>query len=710
MCGGSGARLWPASTRARPKQFVPLCGPRSSFQNTILRVRSITGAATPIVVAGVRHRELIVAELDALGAEATILLEPEARDSAAAMAAAAAWIARIDPDGVAVVVSADHEIPDSAAFAAAVLDAAAEARAGRIVTLGVKPTFPSTAFGYIRPGEGPGLVRPVAAFVEKPDQTRAEAYVAQGYLWNSGNFVVAARVLLDELAAFAPKVAAAAIEAAATAEVSGEVAVLGEAFRSAPKTSIDYAVMERTRQAAVVPVSFNWADIGSWDALLRIAPKDEAGNSIEPAGLVLDAEGSLVRAPADFSVAVIGVRDLAIVVHDRAVLVTSLAHNQTVKAAGEHFARKVPQAPSFADLKEAKAWLSQWLDARALPLWWSLGADHARGGFIESLDQDALAVEPMRRARVAARQTVVYATAGSAGWGGPWRAAVAHGLSALQSTFLRPDGLYRMTALRTGEPLDETACLYDQAFVLLALAKAHHAGAGIGEDEALALLGRMDVFRHEAGGFRETGVHTYQANAQMHLFEAALAWMEAGGAAAWRTLADEIASLALQRLFDAERGLIREFYDAAWRPAPGLEGRRVEPGHQFEWVWLLAQYRALGGQGPVEDAIARLYDSGLAGYDAARGVVIDALDDNLAPVEASARLWPQTEFLRAALVMRRPQDALRAAGAIRLYLDQPSTGQWRDRLSASGDFLPGPSPASSLYHISGACRLLTSLG
>jgi mannose-1-phosphate guanylyltransferase/mannose-6-phosphate isomerase len=433
MCGGSGTRLWPASRPERPKQFIPLIGDLSSFQNTVVRVGGITGATAPLVIAGVRHRSAIEAQLAELGVEAVLLLEPEARDSAAAMAAAAAWIARQDAEGVAVFVSADHEVPDSAAFRTAASTAAEAAKGGRIVTLGVRPRSPSTAFGYIRPEPGETQVRPVAAFVEKPDATRAAAYVEQGYLWNSGNFVTAATTLLAELDAFAPGVAQAAREAVAGARRDGMAVTLGPAFKTAPKISIDYAVMEKTARASVLPVEFSWADIGAWDAVLAASPADASGNHHSGHVLMIDSENCLVRAPQDMQVAIVGARNLAVVVEDGAVLVSDLSRCQGVKQAGDHFGSA--RSDAFTDLTQARDWYRQWLWARALPLWSTLGLDSEGGGWRESLAADGAAVEPSRRARVAARQTYVYASAGAAGWPGPWRQAMRHGLAALDKDF-----------------------------------------------------------------------------------------------------------------------------------------------------------------------------------------------------------------------------------------------------------------------------------
>lgn len=195
MCGGSGTRLWPASRPSRPKQFIPLSGNRSLFQETVARVALLTGEEGMLIIVGaVRHREWIVDQLREMEVTAQVLLEPEARDSAAAMAAAAAWAARHDPEAVIAFVASDHHIPDHDAFREAVTTAAEGATGRRIVTLGVTPTEPSQAYGYIKP-TGRGLSA-VGAFVEKPDRVQAQAYIHAGYLWNSGNFIASARTLI----------------------------------------------------------------------------------------------------------------------------------------------------------------------------------------------------------------------------------------------------------------------------------------------------------------------------------------------------------------------------------------------------------------------------------------------------------------------------------------------------------------------------------
>jgi mannose-1-phosphate guanylyltransferase/mannose-6-phosphate isomerase len=701
MCGGSGVRLWPASRPSRPKQFIPLIGELSSFQQTVVRVSGIEGAITPVVVAGIGHETLLKEQLARIGARATLLLEPQPRDSAPAMAAAAVSALLRDPEALLVVVASDHYIPDTEAFRAAVLVAAQAAQKGQIITLGVTPTSPATAYGYILASDGDGAVKPVKAFAEKPSPEAARRYVADGYLWNSGNFIVRADRLLAELDAFAPGVRAAAEEAVNTASADGR---LGEAFAQAPKISIDYAVMEKTRHAAVLPVDFVWSDLGAWDAIWAGSPQDEQGNATVGDVRLFSSRNVLARTDGAAVVGV-GLENLAIVVERDAVLVCALDASQQVKAAVD--AMKIEGAavidtPPAEGLAEITQRLELWLHSQALPLWQALGVDHQRGGFQETLDAQARPTDAIRRARVQGRQAYVYARAGARGWPGPWREAVQAGFGFFEAHFRRPDGQFRTLVDATGATLDDDAMLYDQAFALLAWSALGR------EDEGRRLLNALEHRRTAFGGFRETGAQPYLANPVMHLFEAALAWVEAGGEQRWQVLADQLGSLALSRLIDPVGGFLREVFDADWRPAANPLGAQIEPGHQFEWAFLLSRWSKLGGPANAVDAAERLFEAGLKGIDPVRGVAVNALTDDLVISDPCARLWPQTEWLRAAVEFDRPQDALRAARALSAYLDMPVKGLWRDKLNADGSWVDEPSPASSLYHITGAIDALTA--
>jgi mannose-1-phosphate guanylyltransferase/mannose-6-phosphate isomerase len=716
MCGGAGTRLWPSSRPARPKQFIPLAGNRSLFQETVERVAPLAGKdGKLVVVAGVVHREWLLDQLAEVGWKDSvqILLEPEARDSAAAMAAAALWTLSRDPTGVNVFVASDHHIPDHGAFRKAVTEAARGAEQGQIVTLGVRPTEPSTAYGYINP-EGAGLSR-VRAFREKPDAESAAEYISAGYLWNSGNFIVSSSALIEELKSRAPAVEAAARRALALDSI-GHVEVLGDAFRSAPKISIDYAVMEKTLRASVLAVDFAWSDLGAWDAIAATG-EGEFGQHIYE-----DADGCLVRAPEGVLVGVLGVSDLAIIAERDAILVCDLKRAQDVKKLVERVRAGFPQHLDFerARLESLGAGarrFADWLRCAALPLWATLGQDE-QGGFAELVGRDCRVVPAARRARVQARQIWSYAEAGRLGWEGPWRRAVNDGVNCLQAVYLRPDGLCRTLLSADGQPLDETAMVYDQAFVMLALQSARATSSDPQRLEAQAISIRDQLIGRQLpnGGFVEEGEHPYQSNCHMHLLEACLAWEEGGGDEGWAQLADQLVALARVTFVDEKGGFLREFFNEDWKPAPGEDGRLVEPGHQFEWAWLLARYSQARGDAPALEAARRLYEFGMRGVGERSRVALDALNDEGRVKGERARLWPQTEWLKAALALaelssdgpRRKyvEDAAEALRALWRYLTPQ--GIWRDKRLPSGGFIDEAAPASSLYHIMGAFSQLAS--
>jgi mannose-1-phosphate guanylyltransferase/mannose-6-phosphate isomerase len=709
LCGGVGARLWPASQEHRPKPFLPLLGARSLFKDTVLRMTGIAGGEAPVIVAGRRHVGLVNAQLAELGIAGTVLVEPQGRDSAPAVAAAAAWIAARDPDGIAAMVASDHHIPDAAAFRRAVEVAAEAAAAGRIVTFGVRPTEPATAYGYVEPGEplaATPAIHALSRFVEKPGLEAAKGYLDAGYLWNSGNFVFGAATLMRELDRHAPEVARVAREAVETAAPAGGALALGAGFAAAPKISIDYAVMEKTDRAAVLPVEFAWSDVGAWDAVHAGAPRDGDGNAVFGDALLQDSRDSLVRTDGPLVVGV-GLNRVGVVVEAGAVLVCDLDASQSVKTAVDRLkAAGRPEAlppapPSLATLKDR---FETWLFGSALPLWWTLGADHVAGGFREVLDARARPVVRPLRARVQARQAYSFAAAGGLGWPGPWRQATAHGLEFLRTRYRRADGLYRTLVAPDGAPLDDTAMVYDQAFVLLALAQAAEVMPDRAETfraEAGALLEALRAARgHPAGGFSEpVGPSLFQADPQMHLLEAALAWEEAGGGAAWTGLADAQAELGLARLLDPACGAVKENFDADWRPAEGPLGRQVEPGHQFEWAWLLERWGRMRGRDDARAAARRLFAAGERGVDPGRGVAVDELTDDFAIADWTARLWPQTERLKAALILGETAAAAEAGRALMGYFEGLLPGLWRDKREADGRFRDEPAPASSLYHI-----------
>ena len=334
LAGGSGTRLWPVSRDGMPKQFLPLVGERSTYQQALARVSDPARFAPPLVVTNEAFRFFALQQAQELGLEPTVVLEPCRRDSGAAIAAGGALALACDPEAIVLAMAADHVIFDEAEFLVAVELAAKAAAGGRIVTFGIRPHEPKTSYGYIKRGEplAPAGVYAVEAFVEKPDGATAARYVAEGYLWNSGNFVFAAATMAEELAKFTPALLeATAAAAAGAARDEAFLRLDAEAFARSPRISIDYAVMEKTDRSAVVEGTFRWSDIGSWDAVYAIAPSDAAGNAVLGDCEIVDSKACLVHSGHALT-ALVGVENLVVVTTPDAVLVADRARCEDVKA------------------------------------------------------------------------------------------------------------------------------------------------------------------------------------------------------------------------------------------------------------------------------------------------------------------------------------------------------------------------------------------
>jgi mannose-1-phosphate guanylyltransferase / mannose-6-phosphate isomerase len=335
MCGGAGTRLWPVSRESMPKQFVSLVGRETTFQQVLARIADRELFARPIIITHADFRFVVAEQLREGGTEADIVLEPMRRDSGPAVAVAAVLAAERDRNALVLVLAADHVMRKPDAFRDACRQAAAAAAEGRIVTFGIEPSHPATNYGYIRPGEklNGAAVRVVAEFVEKPDAATAAGYVAQRYLWNSGNFLFHAATMLAEIERFEPAMAEAA--KAAVAGLTRDLDFLRlspDAFARAPKKSIDYAVMERTKLAAVIPADLGWSDVGSWSTVWEVLEHDAAGNATDGPVVMLDSRNSLVHSEESVLTTVIGLDDVVVVSTSDAVLVAARAKAEQVKA------------------------------------------------------------------------------------------------------------------------------------------------------------------------------------------------------------------------------------------------------------------------------------------------------------------------------------------------------------------------------------------
>jgi mannose-1-phosphate guanylyltransferase/mannose-6-phosphate isomerase len=344
LSGGSGTRLWPASRALYPKQFLPLAGERTMIQETVLRVRG-PQFGPPLMICNEEHRFILAEQLRSIGVEpAAIMLEPVARNTAPAVCLAALKAVEGGDDPLLLVMPSDHVVTDATAFQRAVDTALPAARGGALVTFGIRPSHPETGYGYIRMGgcwQEAKDVHLVDRFVEKPDATTAAAYLADGhYLWNSGIFLFAASAYLAELERTAPAIVAAC--RAALAGAANDLTfyrMARDAFVASPSDSIDYAVMEKTAQAVVVPVDMGWNDVGAWSALWEIGTKDTDGNVCVGDVLLHDCTNSYVRTDERL-VAVAGLNDVVVVASDDAVLVSHRERTQDIKAIVERLKKQ----------------------------------------------------------------------------------------------------------------------------------------------------------------------------------------------------------------------------------------------------------------------------------------------------------------------------------------------------------------------------------
>ena len=342
LSGGSGTRLWPLSREKYPKQLLPLCGPQSMLQATVARMDGLPDLGDPILVCNEEHRFVVAEQVRLLGKRGRVVLEPAGRNTAPALTLAALFAVRDGADPILVVMPADHAILDEAAFRTAVGHAAQLAEAGMAVTFGITPDCPETGYGYIRRGAalaaGSAGFR-LDAFVEKPNRATAEAYLDSGdYLWNSGIFVLKASVWLAALERCRPDILAACRNALDDCRDDDVFVRVGAAaFAACPSDSIDYAVMERLTQGsadlppgAVIPLSAGWSDVGAWDSLWKVLPKDEAGNATRGDTLLEGCRDTLVVSEGRL-VACVGVANLVVVETDDAVLVAHHDATQDVK-------------------------------------------------------------------------------------------------------------------------------------------------------------------------------------------------------------------------------------------------------------------------------------------------------------------------------------------------------------------------------------------
>ncbi|MEL6415162.1 MAG: sugar phosphate nucleotidyltransferase, partial [Pseudomonadota bacterium] len=472
LCGGSGTRLWPLSTPARPKQFLSLTSDQSMIEETAARfahsyVSSIAFSSIK-VVGSKQHAKL----LDSTLAKASKILEPFGRNSAPAVAAACL---SYGTDDLILILPADHDIVDVPAFHQAIEIAADAAEHGAIVTFGIEPTHPATGYGYIKAlSETSEKALPVEAFVEKPDLKTAESYLAAGaYYWNAGIFLFKASTMLSALEAFAPDVLAGVKRAMAKSDDPSLVHLDPQAFDETPSISIDYAVMEKAKNVKTVPVSMGWSDVGGYRALHDLLTEDAGENYASGPVVIENSKGLYVRSEGPV-ISINGVSDLVVVATPNEVMITPMQDDAAVKTLGAAVQSERHALGLSPELRtKCKDWL--WT---AFDTWSKVGWDEDCGGFVEQLNMDGSPDrEADRRVRVQARQVFSFAKAIEMGWpeADTARAIVDRGIAYIDERLRHAEGGFIHRIDRRGNALDDRRDLYDHAFMILAGAAAYKA-------------------------------------------------------------------------------------------------------------------------------------------------------------------------------------------------------------------------------------------
>ena len=466
MSGGVGSRLWPLSREDNPKQFHSLAGESSMLVNTVHRAAGRSeGTCSVFLVAAERHAERINFDLQGfnlMGGRG--IYEPVGRNTAAAVALAAQATLAEFGDALVMVVPSDHEISTQAEFWRTVERGVPAALAGNVVVFGIVPTGPETGFGYIEAGDASGSSpdMPVTRFVEKPDLVTAERYVAAGnFYWNAGIFLFRASVMQAAFEMHAPEIwngVSKALKSSETDETGTHIPL--SAYENIQSVSVDYAIVEKLQNIAVVPATFRWNDLGSWQSLLEVSPTDDKGNVIIGDVVAIDCEGTYLRSEGRL-LSAIGLKDTAVVSTPDATFVAPVSQSQNVKRIVERLEKtgrlETKRTPVHDMMPEPGAYgkrVRHWLFQETLPLWSTAGVDKVNGGFHEAMTFQGQPVHRARRTRTMARQIYAFAIAGEMGWDGPAEALVQHGIEFLADRGRSKEGGWVKSFHTDGSVLD----------------------------------------------------------------------------------------------------------------------------------------------------------------------------------------------------------------------------------------------------------------
>ncbi|HTV71979.1 MAG TPA: mannose-1-phosphate guanylyltransferase/mannose-6-phosphate isomerase [Rhizobiaceae bacterium] len=721
MSGGVGSRLWPLSREDNPKQFHALAGDRSMLAKTLQRIKARPGAETPLfVIASERHADRVrndLAPIDLAGGGA--IFEPVGRNTAAAVALATLHTLKTFGDTLMLVVPSDHEISTDGQFWETVEKGTVAAEKGRIVVFGIKPTVPETGYGYIEVAASGDEVADVARFIEKPNLETAEKYLKAGnFFWNAGIFLFRAAAMRDAFGRFAPDIwsATETAYARANAEVSGIYLPL-EDYEGIPSTSIDYAIMEKASGIGMVPATFRWNDLGSWQSLLDVSATDGSGNVIIGDVVAIDCENSYLRSEGRL-VSAVGLKNVAVVATVDATFVAPVSYSQNVKKVVEQLEKSGRLETKFTPAQDrvvsTGSWrrrVHHWLFEETLPLWSTRGVDRVHGGFHEALGLDGTPLLKPKRMRTMARQIYAFAIAKERGWTGLADELIVHGISFISKNGRTKNGGWVRVLDTDGSVADPAEDAYDHSCVLLALAHAHRAGnpdaKTLGEETFSFLDEHLEDGKMT--GFLETpdGKDLRRSNPHMHLLEAFLAWHDVTGDRTYLRRAARIVDLFRASFFDPESWTLGEYFDENWKPAADEKGDWTEPGHHFEWASLLIDFAAASGQTDLIAFARKLYASAIAnGLNRATGLAYAAVSRQGIPLALSSRSWPQTEAIKAAIALDgtggpdlKPEIEARVGRLFRWHIDPAPTGLWIDQIDERGRATATEVPASIFYHL-----------
>lgn len=716
MCGGSGTRLWPLSRTDNPKQMLRLLGQQSMLEATVSRAAAMRcGADVSVnIIGSSAHQDA----LNTLHSVEDVLIEPCGRNTAAAVALAALH-AETGDDPHVLILPSDHAIDTVRQFSASMVEGLKASNEGQIVTFGIEPDRPATGYGYIEAASS-DVVSKVTRFVEKPDLETAQTYLTTGrHLWNAGIFLARASTFLAELQAHAPAILQTTRTALASAKRDGSAVIFdADLYASIPADSIDYAVMEKSSQVSAVRAAFSWSDIGSFSALKEISVNDTDGNAIHGDIVAVETTSSFLRSEGPL-LATFGLDNITAIATPDATFIAPLDRaeevKQVVSALQKNEHPELNRTPWLAEGGATPGAMVRpfrnWLFETALPFWLDHGLDQDKGGFHEVLDFGGKNAGADKRLRTMARQIYVFAKAKEMGWTGDTVLAVEHGLAFLNYTPTAHYGGWFKTFTASSEPLDRTEDVYDHAFVLLAASQALRAGFDAAQPLARRVLSFLESMETRSpdeawNGYLEDGSGTLprRSNPHMHLLEAFLAWHEASGDALALSKASQIVSLLTEH-FSQQDDWLHEEFDASLNRADHLSGH-MEPGHHFEWSWLLHRHALQSGEAPQTKMRTLIASAKAFGINPVTSLAYDQVEANGRPAHLSSRCWPQTELLKAELALARhglPHSvfaAERSAERLWTHFIQPApAGLWNDVCDVSGRPIAQTVPASTFYHL-----------